>query len=114
MTDPDAPMRGPGTITKIDGNAITVAPGALLGANGRAQPAAAPAPPDVTYTTDPTQTRVTITQVNDERMLANGSVVRSLHFQDAAVGDLKVGPFVEVRARKSLAVTIRVVPAPPP
>jgi hypothetical protein len=113
MIDPDAPIRGPGTVVKIEGNSLTVTPGAVQGVNGRPNPAA-PVPADVTYTTDPAQTRVVVTEVTSERVLPNGSVQRSISYRNAPLTELKEGQHVEVRARKSLAVDIRVVPEPPP
>ena len=120
VPDPDGPMPAPVVLLKADGKSITVAPaaaageavpaGAGAGAAAGANPVAANAAAERTYTVDPQKTRVTVVEVVGERGGPGGRVTRTMTERRGTVADLQPGQQIELRARGDLAAYIRIVP----
>jgi hypothetical protein len=104
VPDPNAPVPAPATVVKLDAKSITVSPAPIPGA-------AAP-PAERTYTLDPAKTQVTLVTVTAERMNARGQITRAVSYKPGTPADLQPNQLVEIRARRDLAVQIRVVPPP--
>jgi hypothetical protein len=102
LVEPDAPLPPPATVVKVDEKSITVVAAQADGAAGAAER---------TYSTDPQKTKVTLVRVVAEREFTPGEKVRVLNARPGTLADVKAGHLVRVRARKDLAVAVRVVPA---